>query len=102
FLMHLFAAAAREEGAFERTLITGLAMLIGVPFWLAALGGIRVVPLTGVVAAFAAHGGAKLLASAFAVGIIAGLSHLRTEEERLEQALVSPDARPTAPGVRVV
>jgi cell division protein FtsW (lipid II flippase) len=102
FLMHLFAAAAREEGAFERTLITGLAMLIGVPFWLAALGGIRVVPLTGVVAAFAAHGGAKLLASAFAVGIIAGLSHLRTEEERLEQALVSPDARPTASGVRVV
>ena len=102
FLMHLFAAAAREEGAFERTLITGLAMLIGVPFWLAALGGIRVVPLTGVVAAFAANGGAKLLASAFGVGIIAGLSHLRSEEERLEGVLASPAGPPSAPGVRVV
>ena len=102
FLMHLFAAAAREEGAFERTLITGLAMLIGVPFWLAALGGMRVVPLTGVVAAFAANGGAKLLASAFGVGLIAGLSHLRTEEERLQNVLV-PEARaPRAKGVRVL
>ncbi|MDB4951861.1 MAG: cell cycle protein [Gemmatimonadetes bacterium] len=101
FLMHLFAAAAREEGAFERTLITGLAMLIGVPFWLAALGGMRVVPLTGVVAAFAANGGAKLLASAFGVGVIAGLSHLRTEEERLQNALAAPPVAPSAPGVRV-
>jgi cell division protein FtsW (lipid II flippase) len=102
FLMHLFAAAAREEGAFERTLITGLAMLIGVPFWLAALGGMRVVPLTGVVAAFAANGGAKLLASAFGVGVVAGLSHLRTEEERLQNALAAPDAAPQARGVRVL
>jgi cell division protein FtsW (lipid II flippase) len=102
FLMHLFAAAAREEGAFERTLITGLAMLIGVPFWLAALGGMRVVPLTGVVAAFAANGGAKLLASAFGVGVVAGLSHLRTEEERLQNALAAPSATPRERGVRVL
>ena len=57
-----------SAGAFERSLATGLAMLIGIPFWLATLGGVRVIPLTGVAAAFAAHGGAKLLASALAVG----------------------------------
>jgi cell division protein FtsW (lipid II flippase) len=92
----------RERGAFERTLITGLAMLIGVPFWLAALGDMRVIPLTGVAAAFAAHGGAKLLASAFAVGVIAGISHRRAGEERLAHVLAPPDEeRAEAEGVRV-
>src|SRR5262249_43947285 len=38
------------------------------PFWLAALGDMRVIPLTGVAAAFAAHGGAKLLPAPSAWG----------------------------------
>jgi cell division protein FtsW (lipid II flippase) len=90
FLVQLFSAAVRERGAFERTLVTGLAMLIGIPFWLATLGGVRVIPLTGVATAFAAHGGAKLLASAFAVGVIAAISHLRAEQEREDHALAPP------------
>ena len=103
FLVVLFSAAVRERGAFERTLITGLAMLIGIPFWLAALGGVRVIPLTGVAAAFAAHGGAKLLASAFAVGVIAGLSHRRTREDELDEALAPPEpGTKGAEGVRIV
>ncbi|HYH82321.1 MAG TPA: FtsW/RodA/SpoVE family cell cycle protein, partial [Longimicrobium sp.] len=102
FLIELFSAAVRERGAFERTVVTGLAMLIGVPFWLAALGDMRIIPLTGVAAAFAAHGGAKLLASAFAVGLIAGISHKRTSEERLGHVLDAPDERAEAEGVRVV
>jgi cell division protein FtsW (lipid II flippase) len=102
FLVELLSAAVRERGAFERTLVTGLAMLIGVPFWLAALGDMRVIPLTGVAAAFAAHGGAKLLASALAVGVIAGISHRRTGEERLAHVLAPPDEeRAEAEGVRV-
>ncbi len=103
FLIMMFMAAVRERGAFERTLVTGLAMLIAIPFWLATLGGIRVIPLTGVAAAFAAHGGAKLLASALAVGIIAGISHRRTEEDELEHALAPPpEAADAARGVRIV
>ena len=103
FLIGMFMAAVRERGAFERTLVTGLAMLIAIPFWLATLGGIRVIPLTGVAAAFAAHGGAKLLASALAVGIIAGVSHRRTEEDELENALAPPpEAAAAARGVRIV
>ncbi|HEX2091240.1 MAG TPA: FtsW/RodA/SpoVE family cell cycle protein [Longimicrobiaceae bacterium] len=102
FLIHMLLAAVRERGAFERTLVTGLAMLIAIPFWLATLGGIRVIPLTGVAAAFAAHGGAKLLASALAVGIIAGISHRRTEEELLENALAPPPRAAEARGVRIV
>jgi cell division protein FtsW (lipid II flippase) len=86
FLVQMLAVAVRERSAFERTLVTGLALLIAIPFWLAALGGIRVVPLTGVATAFAAHGGAKLLAAALSVGIIAGISHRRTEADRLEAA----------------
>ncbi len=101
FLIHLLSAAVEERGAFERTLVTGLAMLIAVPFWLAALGAMRVVPLTGVAAAFAANGGAKLLASAFAVGIVAGLSHRRTEEDRLENVLAAPEPDPEARGLRI-
>lgn len=102
FLIQLLAVATRERGAFERTLVTGVAMLIGIPFWLAVLGGVRVIPLTGVAAAFAAHGGAKLLASAFAVGLVAGISHRRWEEDRLEGALAPPAAEPRAKGVRIV
>jgi hypothetical protein len=64
FLIQMLSVAVREKSAFERSLVTGLAMLIAIPFWLATLGGVRVIPLTGVAAAFAAHGGAKLLASA--------------------------------------
>lgn len=104
FLAHMLGVAVRERGAFERTLVTGLAMLIAVPFWLATLGGIRVIPLTGVAAAFAAHGGAKLLASALAVGIVAGISHRRALEDRLDGALAPPspdDAAPAARGVRI-
>lgn len=102
FLVELLSAAVRERGAFERTLVTGLSMLIAVPFWLAALGDMRVIPLTGVAAAFAAHGGAKLLASAFAVGIVAGISHRRAGEERLAHVLAPPDdERAEADGVRV-
>jgi len=102
FLVELLGAAVRERGAFERTLVTGLALLIGVPFWLAALGDMRVIPLTGVAAAFAAHGGAKLLASAFAVGVIAGISHRRAGEDRLAHVLAPPEEeRAEAEGVRV-
>jgi cell division protein FtsW (lipid II flippase) len=99
FLIQMLSVAFRERGAFERTAVTGLALLIAIPFWLATLGGLRVIPLTGVAAAFAAHGGAKLLAASLSVGIIAGLSHRRSEEERLTQGEVRelPDQ-----GVRIV
>ncbi|MDP9348888.1 MAG: FtsW/RodA/SpoVE family cell cycle protein [Gemmatimonadota bacterium] len=104
FIMQMLGVAVREPGAFERTLVTGMALLIGIPFWLATLGGIRVIPLTGVVAAFAAHGGSKLLAASIGVGIIAGISHRRTEEERLAHALETPVDRGETPatGVRIV
>jgi cell division protein FtsW (lipid II flippase) len=101
FLVQMISVAIRERGAFERTLATGLALLIAIPFWLATLGGLRVIPLTGVAAAFAAHGGAKLLASALAVGIIAGLSHRRVTEDLREDALgAAPEGIPVE-GVRI-
>lgn len=101
FVVQLLSVAARESGAFERTLVTGVAMLIGIPFWLAALGGIRLIPLTGVATAFAAHGGAKLLASAFAVGLAAGVSHRRTREDTMDEALAPPVGEPHAQGIRI-
>jgi cell division protein FtsW (lipid II flippase) len=101
-LVELFSIAVRERGAFERTVVTGLAMLIAMPFWLAALGDMRIIPLTGVAAAFAAHGGAKLLASAFGVGLIAGISHRRAAQERLGHVLDAPEERAEAEGVRVL
>lgn len=100
FIVQLLMVAAREQGAFERSLATGLAMLLAIPFWLATLAGVRVIPLTGVATAFAAHGGAKLLASAIAVGIAAGLSHRRAEVERVDSAA---EGRPdlSEAGVRI-
>lgn len=101
FIVQLLGTAARESGAFERTLVTGVAMLVGIPFWLAALGGIRLIPLTGVATAFAAHGGAKLLATAFAVGLAAGVSHRRAREDIFDEALAAPPAEPRAQGIRI-
>lgn len=101
FVVQMLRVAVAERGAFERTLVTGLAMLIAIPFWLATLGGIRLIPLTGVAAAFAANGGAKLLASALGVGIIAGISHRRAEEERLQEVLGEPAVPRPAEGVRI-
>ncbi len=86
FLIQMLSVAVRERSAFDRSLVTGLAMLIAIPFWLATLGGIRVIPLTGVAAAFAAHGGAKLLASSLALGVIAAISHRRAEADRVAAA----------------
>jgi cell division protein FtsW (lipid II flippase) len=100
FLIQMLAVAVRERGAFERSLATGLAMLVGIPFWLATLGGIRVIPLTGVAAAFAAHGGAKLLASALAVGLVAAISHRRAETDRLAAA-DAPAETLTDRGIRI-
>jgi cell division protein FtsW (lipid II flippase) len=100
FLIQMIAVATRERGAFERTLVTGLALLIAIPFWLATLGGLRVIPLTGVAAAFAAHGGAKLLAASVSVGIIAAISQRRVDEERLASDDV-PAGQPEH-GVRIV
>jgi cell division protein FtsW (lipid II flippase) len=97
----MLGVAVRENGAFERSLVTGLAMLLAIPFWMAALGGFRAVPLTGVATAFAAHGGAKLLASAFAVGIVAAVSHRRAVAERLESAADALHTADEDGGIRI-
>jgi cell division protein FtsW (lipid II flippase) len=100
FLLQMIAVGMRERGAFERTLVLGLAMLIAIPFWLATLGGLRVIPLTGVAAAFAAHGGAKLLAASLSVGVIAAISHRHAETARLD-AETGAAGQPEQ-GVRIV
>jgi cell division protein FtsW len=102
FLIQMLAVAVRERGAFERSLATGMAMLIGIPFWLTTLAGVRVIPLTGVAAAFAAHGGAKLIASSLAVGIVAAVSHRRAEAQRLDEAVGGAGGEPSDQGVRVL
>jgi cell division protein FtsW (lipid II flippase) len=101
FIIQMLSVAVREKSAFERSLVTGLAMLLAIPFWMAALGGIRAVPLTGVATAFAAHGGAKLLASAFAVGVVAAISHGRAEADRAAAAANAMHAAPEEQGVRI-
>jgi len=100
-ILHILGIAAKERSAFERSLVTGIAMLLAIPFWMAALGGIRAVPLTGVATAFAASGGAKLIASSLAIGIVAAISHRRAEADRLEAAGESLHGAPEEQGVRI-
>ena len=101
FIIVLLNVAVREQSAFDRSLVTGMAMLLAIPFWMAALGGVRAIPLTGVATAFAAHGGAKLLASSVAVGVVMAISHRRVEAARLEHAADSLHATPEEQGVRI-
>lgn len=100
-ILHMLDLAVRERSAFERSLVTGMAMLLAIPFWMAALGGIRAVPLTGVATAFAAHGGAKLLASSIVIGIVMAVSHRRAESERLATAGERLHGRPDERGLRI-
>ena len=100
-LVQLLQVAARERSAFERSLVTRVTTLIAIPFWFAALAGVRVIPLTGVATAFAAHGGAKLLASSIAIGIAAGISQRRAEAERQEMLASPQPPEPSDAGVRV-
>ena len=100
-IIEILGIAVRERSAFERSLIAGLAMLLAIPFWMAALGGIRAVPLTGVATAFAANGGAKLIASSAVIGIIAAVSHRRTEVDRLVASADALHASPEEQGIRI-
>lgn len=101
FILQMLNVALSERSAFERSLVTGMAMLLAIPFWMAALGGVRAVPLTGVATAFAAHGGAKLLASSIAVGIVMAISHRRVDADRLAAAADSMHGSPGEQGVRI-
>lgn len=100
-IIQILAVAIREKSAFERSAVAGMAMLLAIPFWMAALGGIRAVPLTGVATGFAAHGGAKLLGSAIAIGLVAAIAHRRAEADRLDAAADSLHAAPDEQGVRI-
>ncbi len=101
FVIQMLSVAAKESSAFERSMVTGMAMLLAIPFWMAALGGVRAVPLTGVATAFAANGGAKLLASSLAVGIVAAISHRRAEADRLQAAADAVHGGADEEGVRI-
>ena len=100
-IVEILGVAIRERSAFERSLIAGLGMLLAIPFWMAALGGIRAVPLTGVATAFAANGGAKLLASSIVIGMIAAVSHRRVEADRLAASADALHASPEEQGIRI-
>lgn len=100
-IVEILGIAVRERSAFERSLVAGLGMLLAIPFWMAALGGIRAVPLTGVATAFAANGGAKLLASSIVIGIIAAVSHRRSEADRLAASEDALHGRPDEQGIRI-
>ncbi|MDR0787491.1 MAG: FtsW/RodA/SpoVE family cell cycle protein [Gemmatimonadota bacterium] len=102
FIIQMLSVATRERSAFERSLVTGLAMLIAIPFWMAALGGVRAAPLTGVATAFAAHGGAKLLAASLSIGVIAAVSHRRANAARFEAAAESMHGDPDDRGIRIL
>lgn len=100
-IIEILGVAVKERSAFERSLIAGLGMLLAIPFWMAALGGIRAVPLTGVATAFAANGGAKLLASSVVIGMIAAVSHRRTEADRLAASVDALHASSQEQGIRI-
>ena len=101
FILQMLNIAVRERSAFERSLVTGMTMLLAIPFWMAALGGVRAVPLTGVATAFTANGGAKLLASSIAVGVVMAISHRRADSERLTAAAEALHGNPEEQGVRI-
>ncbi len=73
--------AAQREDAFEKALLSGVAMLLGVQSALTIGGNLGLWPLTGITLPFVSYGGSSLLVNFLAVGLCVGIAG-RTAELR--------------------
>jgi cell division protein FtsW (lipid II flippase) len=67
------AAALRAADGFRSLLALGIAALLGIQALLICGGTLRVVPLTGVTLPLVSYGGTSMLATLFALGVVAGI-----------------------------
>jgi peptidoglycan glycosyltransferase len=66
--------AAQREDAFEKALLSGVAMLLGVQSALTIGGNLGLWPLTGITLPFVSYGGSSLLVNFLALGICVGVA----------------------------
>jgi len=69
------AAALRATDGFRSLLALGVSALVGIQVILICAGTLRVLPLTGLTLPLVSSGGTSMIATLFALGIVAGIGH---------------------------
>jgi peptidoglycan glycosyltransferase len=67
--------AREREDFFEKTLLSGLALLLGVQSAVSIGGNLNFWPLTGITLPFVSYGGSSLLVNFLALGLLVGVAH---------------------------
>jgi cell division protein FtsW len=87
--------ALRENDAFTRLAVAGLALLFGFQSAIAMAVSLSLIPAKGMTLPFVSYGGSSLISLAFGVGMLIALTRKRSRAESLAE-LEHAEARESA------
>jgi cell division protein FtsW len=95
-VLRALAYALREEDAFTRLAVAGLALLFGFQSAIAMAVSLYLIPAKGMTLPFISYGGSSLVSLAFGIGMLIALMRKRSRAENLaeiEHAATRENAR---------
>ena len=84
-VLRALAQALREEDAFTRLAVAGLAFLFGFQAAIAMAVSLSLIPAKGMTLPFVSYGGSSLISLAFGIGILLALTRKRSRTESLAE-----------------
>ncbi len=84
-VLRALAYALREEDAFTRLAVAGLALLFGFQSAIAMAVSLSLIPAKGMTLPFVSYGGSSLISLAFGVGMLIALTRKRSRAESLAE-----------------
>jgi cell division protein FtsW len=84
-VLRALAHALREEDAFTRLAVAGLALLFGFQSAIAMAVSLSLIPAKGMTLPFVSYGGSSLISLAFGVGMLIALTRKRSRAESLAE-----------------
>ena len=84
-VLRALAYARREEDAFTRLAVAGLALLFGFQSAIAMAVSLYLIPAKGMTLPFVSYGGSSLISLAFGVGMLIALTRKRSRAESLAE-----------------
>ncbi|HLL27111.1 MAG TPA: putative peptidoglycan glycosyltransferase FtsW [Xanthobacteraceae bacterium] len=84
-VLRSLAHALREEDAFARLAIAGLALLFGLQSAIAMAVSLYLIPAKGMTLPFVSYGGSSLISLAFGIGMLIALTRKRSRAESLAE-----------------
>ena len=84
-VLRALAYALREEDAFTRLAVAGLALLFGFQSAIAMAVSLSLIPAKGMTLPFVSYGGSSLVSLAFGIGMLIALTRKRSRAESLAE-----------------